>query len=442
MSSIDAPARAGRQHYLDWIRVGAFALLILYHVGMFYVSWDWHVKSSYAGRALEPLMYATNPWRLTLLFMVSGVATRFMSDKLSPGALARGRSVRLLVPLAFGMLIVVPPQPYLEVVEKVAYSGSFADFYRLYLSGYGGFCKDGECLIIPTWNHLWFLPYLAAYTLIVAAFSAWRPGWPSAAERLLVPLLRGPGLVLWPILYLGLMRLLLMPQFEVTHALIDDWYNHSVSLAAFLLGFTALRSEAVIQGLAAKRWLFLALAVISWASYAGYAWLYHVEGAAPSELLQAAMRFVYAINQWTAIAAIFGFGSIHLNRTGRGIRYFTDAVFPFYIVHQTLIVVVGHELAKPRLPVALESGGLFAATILGCFTTYEIVRRVPLLRPLFGLKRLDPYPKTDERAVTETARSHAAAGQEQVQISRHDGQSGAAELQARTTKPDRALPKA
>ena len=34
-----------RLFFLDWLRIGAFALLVLYHVGMYYVSWSWHVKS-------------------------------------------------------------------------------------------------------------------------------------------------------------------------------------------------------------------------------------------------------------------------------------------------------------------------------------------------------------------------------------------------------------
>ena len=49
-----------RRHDLDWVRVCAFGLLVLYHVGMYYVSWEWHVKSPAAGIALEPLMLLTN----------------------------------------------------------------------------------------------------------------------------------------------------------------------------------------------------------------------------------------------------------------------------------------------------------------------------------------------------------------------------------------------
>src|ERR1700741_3086218 len=84
---------------LDWIRIGAFGLLILYHVGMVYVPWDFHVKSTPAGKPLEAVMLALNPWRLALLFLVSGAATRFMAQKLAAGTLARRRGTRLLLPL-------------------------------------------------------------------------------------------------------------------------------------------------------------------------------------------------------------------------------------------------------------------------------------------------------------------------------------------------------
>src|SRR5665213_3068223 len=100
---------------LDWVRIAAFGLLILYHVGMLYVSWGFHIKSIHRITALEPLMLVLNPWRLALLFLVSGAATRFMLGKLEAGQLLRSRSLRLLPPLLFGMLVVVPPQSYVPV---------------------------------------------------------------------------------------------------------------------------------------------------------------------------------------------------------------------------------------------------------------------------------------------------------------------------------------
>ena len=119
----------GRRFDLDWVRIGAFMLLILYHVGMYYVTWDWHVKSPDASHAIEPLMMLTSPWRLSLLFLVSGVATAYLLSRTAKGLLG-SRSFRLLVPLLFGMLVIVPPQSYLEVVEKGAYGTGKATTWR------------------------------------------------------------------------------------------------------------------------------------------------------------------------------------------------------------------------------------------------------------------------------------------------------------------------
>ena len=161
------PLPPSRRHDLDWIRVLAFGLLILYHVGMYYVSWDWHVKSPFAGSALEPLMIAASPWRLSLLFLVSGAATGFLLAR--PGHFLGPRSWRLLLPLAFGMLVLVPPQSYYEVVEKLGYGDGYLAFWGRYLRADGGFCREGDCLILPTWNHLWFVAYLWVYTVLLWA---------------------------------------------------------------------------------------------------------------------------------------------------------------------------------------------------------------------------------------------------------------------------------
>jgi hypothetical protein len=155
MSFTASPAPS-RLFFLDWVRILAFFVLILYHVGMYYVSWDWHVKSEFASATLEPYMQLSAPWRLGLLFLVSGVASRFLLAKAGATAFMRQRSARLLIPLLFGMLVIVPPQAYFEVVKKLAYTGSYAEFMGLYLTGYGGFCRE-DCLIMPTWNHLWFV---------------------------------------------------------------------------------------------------------------------------------------------------------------------------------------------------------------------------------------------------------------------------------------------
>lgn len=387
-----------RRYDLDWIRIGAFFLLILYHVGMFYVPWDWHVKSPHPIAWLEPVMLATNPWRLSLLFLVSGAATRFMADKLAPSILAGQRTARLLPPLVFGMLIVVPPQSYYEIVEQLGFDQGYLAFYGRYLTASGNWCDADGCLITPTWNHLWFVAYLLVYTLVLAGLIAWgRP----ALIRLEQALARLPAwtLLLAPIVFLGLARAVLLPRFGVTHALVDDGYNHVLSFSMFLFGYLTAKSEAVRTRLIALRWPALALAVCAHLAFSLYAWTWRDTATDPAASLVLAMRFVYAVDQWGAIVAILGFGARHLNRSHPALTYLTLAVFPYYIVHQTVIVVAGHHLAQAGLPQVVEAALVIGLTVAACGATYEVVRRVPLLRPLFGLKPEAPAVTTAERAL-------------------------------------------
>jgi glucan biosynthesis protein C len=387
--------------YLDWIRVAAFGLLMLYHVGMFYVTWDWHVKSAHASHALEPLMLLTSPWRLTLLFLVSGAATRFMADKLSVGALAGRRTLRLLVPLLFAMAVIVPPQSYYEVVEAIAYRDGYFAFWGRYLAADPTFCDADGCLDVPTWNHLWFVAYLLVYTLLLASLLAAARGPLLRLGARLGARLRGAGLLFWPILYLAAARIVLLPLFEVSHALVDDWYNHAVSFAAFLFGFLLVRDGRVTAECVRLRWPALGLFLAAYALYALYAWTWRAESAVPPEMLRMAMRVVYSVDQWSAIVAMLGFGARHLTRDGPLLRTLTEAVFPVYIVHQTIIVVAGHNLTPLGLSAPVEGGLLLAITAAGCWATYLAVRRVGPLRSLFGLgpARRETQPAVRARLV-------------------------------------------
>jgi hypothetical protein len=178
-----------------------------------------------------------NPWRLALLFLVSGVATGFMLGKLTPGRLCRSRNVRLLPPLLFGMLAIVPPQAYVQILESVGYDGGFLNFYLTHYFAFGPqFCRPGPCVLLPTWNHLWFVAYLWAYTMALGAVLVAVPGPARRAGQAITPMFSGVMLLVLPAALLAAYRLLLLPQFPSTHALFGDWYNHAL-VRCFCSGF-------------------------------------------------------------------------------------------------------------------------------------------------------------------------------------------------------------
>ncbi|MES3024999.1 MAG: acyltransferase family protein [Pseudomonadota bacterium] len=382
---MQAQAHPTRLYFLDWVRIIAFFVLIVYHIGMYYVGWDWHVKSPAKSDAIEPLMLLSSPWRLGLLFLISGVASRFMLVKLDAGRFMRERSLRLLVPLLFGMLVIVPPQSYFEVVEKLAYTGSYADFMRLYLSAYSGFCSEPtECLILPTWNHLWFVAYLWAYTLLLGALM-WSLG--ARFDKLSDGLARrlvGWRIFVLPLAVLGAVRVLMHPHFPTTHALIDDWYNNANYFLLFLLGAMLARQAAFWARVDALRWTGLATALSCWAAMTIYYSLPEPMRAYDG-LEGAVQRLVYALCQWSAIIAVCGFAHRHLTSDSAARRYLTQAAFPVYIAHQTLIVGIAHLIKPAELAPVIEAFVLLVLTLSISFALFEVARRSRLLRPLFGL---------------------------------------------------------
>jgi glucan biosynthesis protein C len=379
-----------RRYDLDWVRIGAFLLLIVYHVGMYYVTWDWHVKSPQATHAIEPLMMLTSPWRLSLLFLVSGVATGYLLARQGAPHFLGQRSTRLLIPLVFGMLVIVPPQSYLEVVEKVGYAGSFAEFFRLYITGFHGFCRGTDCLIMPTWNHLWFVAYLWVYTVVLFLCVRLAPPVIPWLRRTAARHLSGAGILIWPLVYLCAIRFGLAPRFPATHALVDDWYDHAMYFGVFLLGFSLAGTKAPWAALERARWVSAGMAVLAWAFFVAYVGAYSDDASVPPEALRLFARFVYAAEQWLAIAAIVGFAHRHLTHDNAARRYLTTAIFPVYILHQTVIVVVAHALKPSHLYAPVEGLLLVLVTLATCFLGYEAIRRARLLRPLFGLERGRP----------------------------------------------------
>ena len=382
-----------RRYDLDWVRVAAFFLLVLYHVGMYYVSWDWHVKSPHAGETLEPLMLLTSPWRLSLLFLVSGIATAFLFGKRPAGFLSQ-RSWRLLLPLIFGMLVIVTPQAYYEVVEKLpgGYRDGYLAFWGRYLQGDPSFCREGDCLDVPTWNHLWFVAYLWVYTVIAWALLRFAPGAMDRVGGWFERRLSGIGVLIWPALLLAIVRVALVGCFESTHALVDDWYNHAQYLPLFLFGVLVATRDGVWNALQRMRWPAL---IVAAAGYAFIVWYFYFSGyndetTPPPDALRMFQRVIWAVFQWTLIAAIFGFVRGIAFTDSPALRYLREAVFPVYILHQTIIVVLAHNAQPLGLRPIFEGPLLVLATFAMSFAGFELVRRVRWLRPLFGLKKVNP----------------------------------------------------
>jgi glucan biosynthesis protein C len=396
---------AQRLYFLDWLRIVAVFILVCFHTGLYYGPWAWHLKSEHAGPALEPMLLLTSPWRMSLLFLISGTASGLLLSKASTPWFLRERTSRLLVPLVFGMAVIVPPQSFCEAIEKTGYHGSYAAFMQRYLAADPGFCAGAECLALPAWNHLWFVAYLWVYTLALSLMVA-----VAGRQRLaragpwLAGLLSGWRAVVLPAVAMAVARMALFPRFGDTHALVDDWYNHAVYFAIFLVG-TLVAEQHRFWGEASRlRFMTLALALGSWAVLVC---LHAAARALPDELsLAMATACVRSTCQWCAILAICGFAYRHLNIDTAGRRYLASAVFCIYIVHQTLIIVLAMALKPLHIAPFTEAAIIIVLTFVGSFASYEVVRRLAVLQPFFGIS--PPLPAT--RSARQGGAARVAGG--------------------------------
>jgi hypothetical protein len=371
-----------QRHYgMDWLRIAAFALLIVYHVAMVFAPWAWVIKTSHSYPELIAPMALLTPWRLPLLFAVSGYASRKLFDR-SGGApgFARSRAVRLLVPLAFGMAAVVPIEMWVRVLET-GYPHGYLHFWAVDYWRAGSFYGRE----FPSWEHLWFVAYLAAYSLLLAGALAWRGAAVLAGLAGVADWLTQGWRLLWvPVAALITVRLALLFVVAERQGLVSDWGGHSQYLPLFLFGFALAGAPQLWRAIARMWKAALALAALSGAVVVAIE-LAYPGTAIPPHALMALDRAARVAMAWGMIVALFHVAETWWNRDHAWRKPLAEAVFPFYIVHHPAIVL----LAWYSLPLGLDPFAEFAlllgGTVAICFAVWAIGRRLDWLRPLIGL---------------------------------------------------------
>ncbi|WP_310394629.1 acyltransferase family protein [Hymenobacter sp.] len=383
-------AQTSRLFYFDWLRVLAFGLLVPYHAGLMFVDWGFHIQNAGLTEDLKPPMLFVNQWRLPLLFFVAGVGTRFALRRRPGRVFLQDRLRRLGIPLVAGILLVIPPQTYLE---RLSHGVS----YPSYLGFYPHFFEAGNF----TWNHLWFIVYLLAYSVLLLPVFLWLRRRNEAGSR-------GAGAGFWTghyrllglVVPLVLIEVLLRSRWPDTRNLVADWYNFAFYLTFLLYGFVLSLSEWVWPQVEQNRWGYLAVGAVSSALiYVGW----HSPGEGFLETTTAgwlAFCVFKCLNIWGWILCFIGFARHHLQRSNAFLAYTNEAVYPFYILHQTVLIILGYYVLQWSAGIAIKYAVIVAGTFAGTAFLYEfVVRRVGILRLLFGLK-----PAPDPEAAPELRR--------------------------------------
>jgi glucans biosynthesis protein C len=376
---------AQRLYELDWLRVVALGVLIFYHIGMLYAyHWEFHYKSQYTSEFVNNIMLWSNRWRMSLLFLIGGAAVSFMLAKNHGWRFATNRIGYLLLPLLFGMLVVVVPQVYIEANSKQWMTvTNYWQFWYTYLNQNSIEFAHHKTVgsLHLTWNHLWFLPYLLVYSLFLwivypifrlsIFFRFWK--WVSKNISIFT-------VVLLPII-LSCLTICLEDRYPVTHNFVEDWFNHARSFLFFVIGFLLVRTSFWNQIVIYRRWL-LSIAIVN---YLYIIYSFNGGSLGNSSIAEKINLVLWMADGWFWILALISWSQYFCKSTPPIIRYLNSGVFCFYVFHQTFIVLYAYLLTPFQLGRFIEPLALVILVIVSCLLSYELLRRIPFMRVLCGI---------------------------------------------------------
>ena len=371
-----------RQHYIDWVRVLAFILLIFFHCCMPFVQFNWEIKNNEFSPFLDRLVIWLHQWRLPLLFFVSGIGVSYSLSKRSLLSFYGERFVRLFIPLLFSMFFTIPLQVYFERLQRGQIKAGYLEFY------------PSVWKMVPypegtlTWSHMWFIVYLFTFTLLLfPVFGIYKVNFIKAAKKKLDSLFNNLVVVLLPAIALILCYYSLYLKWPEQGSLLDDWFVFIFSMTLYFLGFFFADLNSFFETCERHRKLFLAIAVACIGAQFYFFWE-HLEWrklASPDSIyLYGALNGLLV---WTTILTILGFAKRHLNFTNPFLVYATEAVYPFYILHQTVIVATGYYVTQWSLPIFPKLVILLVLSFISVWQIYHwLIRPFMLTRVLFGVR--------------------------------------------------------
>lgn len=389
------------RHDLDWLRVIAIVLLLYFHTAMIFVAdWGWHIKNPETSHLLLELNYFLRLFRMPVLFLISGIGTSFALRFRSSGEYLRERGKRLLVPLIFGMLVIVPPQIYFERIAQGTSFASYLDFYPTVftLRPY----PQGNL----SWHHLWFVFYLFLYSVAALPLFLRLRGDAGVRARAAVGrALRGPGLY-FPALPLGLVLTLLLPIAPGPQNVVDDGAYLLFYFLFFVYGFMIGDAPTPWHEIERRRRTSLGLGVLAIGTINALRWNGIDPGLGYSIGSMLFLALV-AFTSWTWVLAILGYGKRFLSCRNRLLDYANEGIYPFYILHQTVIVVIGFYVVRVEESILAKFLFTSTASLLATVALYEFcVRPYRITRFLFGMKpprRGEGRARDEERLAPATS---------------------------------------
>lgn len=385
-------AESTRRHDVDWLRVLGMVAVFLFHCGRFFDTEGWHVKSPHTSERVSFLtLIVAVQWLMPLFFVLSGISTYHSLSVQNWRQFLASRVRRLAVPLVFGVFVVIAPyQVYLERVSHGQFSGSFWSFYPHYFEGWYGIQEGGNFAWMGL--HLWYLEALFIFSVIaLPLLLALRSRAGIRFTTALSETMKVPGVIFLLAIPIVTMEFIAnSPALKNTlnglfHQRGFGGWSLLPYLAIFILGFLVASGRQTARAIESNRIVAVLLALAMFGI--GY-YSIKIRGLSDDSVGSALIRGVLC---WSGLIAFMGFAARHLRSSNRFLKYANDAVLPFYILHQTVILAIGVHVVRLDAPLWLEYLIIVISSFAVTVALYELlIKRVNVLRFLFGMKPRRP----------------------------------------------------
>ena len=372
-----------RRYDLDWLRMLAILTVFMFHSGRFFDTDGWHVKNPtpYFGAQVWTTFLVN--WLMPLVFVISGASVFYALGSRGVRKFVDDKVRRLFVPLVVGILTHVMLQVYFERVTHDQFSGSFFDFIPRYFDGWYGFGGNFAWMGL----HLWYLLVLFAFSLLFYPLFRWlHNGRGQRVLNALGDLLALPGAVYLLALPIAWLLVSIDPRSDIGRRDFGGW-PLPIYVLFFVYGFILVSHDGLQKRIQQLRGVSLAAGLLGlftlltlWASQGDPAF-----GSA--RYMQ--VFGIFGASSWCWILAYFGFGFKHLTQSKPILAYANEAVLPFYVLHQTVLLCVGYYVVQWQIPDALKWVVIAASSFALIMLVYEfLVRRFNVMRFLFGMREL------------------------------------------------------
>lgn len=377
-----------RRFDLDWLRVMVILTVFIYHSARFFNLDGWHVKNPNLFWGVEIWEQVLATWMMPLCFIISGMSVFYALGKGRVGRFVKDKILRLFVPLVVGIFTHSVLQVYLERASHGQFSGSFFEFYPHYFEGLYGFGGNFGWMGI----HLWYLEMLFIFSLIfLPLFWFLKRGW---GQRILIGLgnfLAVPGVAILLTLPLTLILSFVDDGSPLGMDVFGGWGILSHAWF-FLSGFLIASSDRLRQSIQRMRWLWLAGATVLTTIQVSNAITsapYGSFGLEHTDLLA-----------YLWILTFLGWAGRYLNVSTPYLQPANEAVLPFYILHQPVLLSIGYFVVQWAIPDLAKWAIIFVCSFAVIMVLYEIVvRRFNVMRVLFGMKPLSKASTLQPKAV-------------------------------------------